>query len=271
VKLAVSTLACPQWTLDEIIAAAARSGIGGIDFRGVGAEIDITHLTAFTVHLDKTLATLRAANLSMPCLNTSVTLLATPAARWEAMIEECHRYAKLAPKAGTPFVRVFGGSAPKDLDHREVLAMARRRLRQLVKVCQGRHCKPIVETHDDWCTAPEMLELLDGFDADEVGVLWDIEHSFRRGEAPELTPRRLGNFLAHVHIKDSVRIDGRSKPTLLGEGELPVRQCVMALREIGYGGFYSLETEKRWHSDAPEPSESIPQFAAFMRGLEASA
>jgi sugar phosphate isomerase/epimerase len=271
VKLAVSTLACPQWPLEQIIAVMSQNGIGGIDFRGVGAEIDVTRLTAFTANLDKTLAALRAAKLSMPCLNTSVTLLAPSSARWEAMIEECHRYAKLAAATGTTLIRVFGGSAPKELERREVLGMARRRLRQLVKVCHGRQCKPIVETHDDWCTAMEVLELLEGLHAGEAGVLWDIEHSFRRGEAPEVTPRQLGEFLAHVHIKDSVRIDGRSKPMLLGEGELPIKACVAALRGIGYGGYYSLETEKRWHADAPEPSESIPQFAAFMRAMEVGA
>jgi sugar phosphate isomerase/epimerase len=267
VKLTLSTLTCPDWPLEQIIAVAAQNGIRGIDFRGIGSEIDITRLTDFTAHLDRTLASLRAASLQMPCVNTSVTLCAPSAQRWEAMLEECQRYARLAAASGTPFLRVFGGNAPNELDHQETVRMAHRRLRQIVKICQVHQCKPIVETHDDWCTAPEILELIDGLDSAEVGVLWDIEHSFRKGEEPHLTPRRLGKFLAHVHVKDSVRMDGRSKPMLLGQGELPVRQCVAALQEIGYDGWYSLETEKRWHADAPDPAESIPQFAAFMRGL----
>jgi sugar phosphate isomerase/epimerase len=265
VKLSVSTLTCPDWPLERIIAAAAEYGIGGIDFRGLQKEIDVTRLIAFTVHLDQTLGMLGAANLAMPCLKTSVTLLAPQGQRWEAMMEECDRYAELAAAAGTPYLRIFGGQAPDGLEPSEALSLARRRLRQIVKLCHSRGCRPLIETHDDWATAPKVLELLAGMTPDGAGVLWDIEHPFRAGEKPADTVQLLGEFLAYVHIKDSVRAGERNRPTLLGEGELPVAECVRALKESGYGGWICLETEKRWYADAPDPAESIPQFAAYMR------
>jgi sugar phosphate isomerase/epimerase len=265
VKLTVSTLACPDWPLEQIISVARDHGIDGIDFRGIGPEIDITKLLAFTVKLDQTLALLRAANISMPCLNTSVTLLAPAGERWEAMIEECHRYAKLAARAHAPLLRIFGGSIPAGWSRSEALLMARRRLRQIVKICRPSNCRPLIETHDDWRSSAEVLELLEGVDAAEAGVLWDVDHSYRRGEPPSQTARGLGNFLAHVHIKDSVRVGERSVPKLLGEGELPVKDFLATLRETRYSGWICLETEKRWHADAPDPGQSIPQFAAYMR------
>ncbi len=72
-------LSCPAWDLPRIIDAAVANKIGGIDFRGLGAEIDITRLPEFDVRLDETMNTLRRRGLSMPCLNTSVTLV-SPAA-----------------------------------------------------------------------------------------------------------------------------------------------------------------------------------------------
>src|SRR5690606_22139309 len=58
-KLCISTLACPTWTLDQIIAGCAQAGVQGIDFRGIGDELDITRLPEFNRRLDETLARFR--------------------------------------------------------------------------------------------------------------------------------------------------------------------------------------------------------------------
>jgi sugar phosphate isomerase/epimerase len=114
-KLAISTLVCPTWELERIVEVAAENGIEGIDFRGIGAEIDITALPQFGAGLDGTLKLLGGRGISMPCLNTSVTLVCPSSQRWEAMLEEAVRYATLAERAGTKYLRVFGGRAPKEL------------------------------------------------------------------------------------------------------------------------------------------------------------
>src|SRR5438477_13004184 len=138
-KLCFSTLICPSWTLEQIIAAAASSGARGIDFRGIGSEIDITRLPDFDPNdgLAVTINSLRRAELEMPCLNTSVTLVTPAAERWQQMLDECSRHAQIAARSGTTFLRIFGGSIPKDMSHDEGLTLAKRHLRQLIKVCHG--------------------------------------------------------------------------------------------------------------------------------------
>jgi sugar phosphate isomerase/epimerase len=269
-RLCFSTLVCPQWTLEQIIAAAVNSGVGGIDFRGIGGEIDITRLVEFRDGdgLEVTVNSLQRSHLAMPCLNTSVTLVTPAAERWQQMLDECQRHAKLATRTGTRFLRVFGGKVPKEMTRDEGRTLAQRHLRQLVKVCHGTGTSLLLETHDDWTTSEQVLELIHEFPSDEVGVLWDIEHPFRRGESPSDTATSLRRYIQHVHVKDSVRGESRNEPRLLGDGDLPVAQCVHVLREHGYAGWYSLETEKRWHADAPDPDESIPQFVSYMRALE---
>src|SRR6476620_6711091 len=114
-KLCISTLACPTWTLPQILDACHPNRIEGIDFRGIGDQIDITKLPAFTTTLDATLESLHHLGLSMPCLNTSITLVTPAPDRWQMMLDECQRYATLASRTDTKFLRVFGGSVPKDL------------------------------------------------------------------------------------------------------------------------------------------------------------
>lgn len=288
-KLAVSTLTCPAWPLERIIGVAAEYGIRGIEFRGLEAEIDVTRLLAFSVHLPKTLSALQKANLAICCLGTSVTLLSPVGDRWEEMLEECRRYAILAGESGARIIRIFGGRPPAGLSRQEALTLARRRLRQVVKICSPCSCRPLIQTHDAWSTAGEVLELLEGFDPLEAAVLWDVEGTCRRGEPPEQTAGRLAGFLAHVHWKDSrpscerpavsgverpaasrverPAVSGveRSVPALIGQGDLPLRDCRVALKAAGYSGWISLETEKRWRDDAPDPDKSIPHFAAEMR------
>src|SRR4051794_6309723 len=232
-NLCFSTLVCPQWTLEQILAAAVHAGVGGVDFRGIGSEIDITRLVEFHdgEGLEVTINSLRRSGLAMPCLNTSITLVTPAAERWQQMLDECQRHAKIAARTDTRFLRIFGGKVPKEMTREEGRALAQRHLRQLSKVLHGTAVSVLLETHDDWTTAEQVLELIHEFAPDEVGVLWAIEHPFRRGESPTDTAAALRRYIRHVHVKDSVRGENRNVPRLLGEGDLPLAECVHVLRE----------------------------------------
>jgi len=201
----------------------------------------------------------------LPCFNTSVTLLSPSPRGWDAMLDEALRYATLAGRTGTRFLRIFGGCAPSELTQEHARMMAQRRLRQVVKVCKPHGCIPLLETHDDWTTSSKVLELIHEFDPTDVGVIWDLEHPWRAGETPASTAQGLGRFIRHVHVKDTTYPNGKRQGMLLGQGSVPLEECAAALAGIGYDGWYCLETEKRWDSASPEPGESLPQFAEFMR------
>jgi sugar phosphate isomerase/epimerase len=264
-KLTVSTLSCPTWDLLQLTKSLRTDNIAGVDFRGLGAEIDITRLTQFTTHLDETLKLLHDNQISMPCLNTSITLISPSPERWEAMLDETQRYARLATRTHTPYLRIFGGAVPKGLTRDEGRSMAERHLRQVVKICRVYNCIPILETHDNWSRSTDILELIHAFDPQEVGVLWDLEHPWRQGESPHDSAIGLKRFVRHVHVKDSTTKTGDHHPTLLGDGVIPLADCATALTEIAYDGWYCLEVEKRWDSSAPDPEKSLPNFANYMR------
>jgi sugar phosphate isomerase/epimerase len=262
IHLCFSTLICPAWTLDQIIRAAQSSGVRGVDFRGIGKELDITLLPEFQpAGLAATSRRLRQAGIECPCLNTSIHLVSTEPQRWSAMLDECSRYSDVGAALGSRYLRVFGGSVRAPLDRAEALLLARRHLEQLSHIAAGQGLTILLETHDDWSTAGAVLEVLGDKAGGRAGALWDIEHPFKRGEPIEETVRQLGAHLRHVHVKD---ITGE-RPTLLGEGSLPVADAVQTLERSGYDGWVCLETEKRWRPSGPEPEASLPQFVRFMR------
>lgn len=271
-KLAFSTLACPNWSFPEVVGAAAAHGFAGVELRGLGPEIDITRLPRFNEELADTLALLREHGLKIPCLNTSIALVTPPPDRWQMMLDECHRYATLAGRIAAPYLRIFGGLVPRGMTDAEAHAMARRHLRQLLKICGPHRCMVLLETHDEWAASGNLLSLLEGFSPEEVGVLWDVEPPCRRGESPADTAQTIRPYLRHVQLRDSLQREGKTLPRLLGEGDLPLGDIVRALRAIGYDQWISLATEKRWHAeDAPEPEQSLPQFVDYMKKLGISA
>jgi len=273
-QLAVSTLACPDWTLRQIVEAFCAHSIEGIEFRGLGAEIDITRSPEFTASLPETLTLLERSGLKAPCFASSVTLVSPGPERWQAMLDEAHRYAVLAPQTRTSFLRIFGGAATAGVSDEEALTMARRHLRQIIKICKPRGLTPLLETHNSLTASLAMRRLIGEFDPAEVGVLWDIEHTTRAGESPADVVETLSRWMRYIHFKDSVldpNADGKRKkrPMLMGQGDLPLTEALKALQTVGYEGWISLESEKRWLPDAaPEPEVAIPHFAAYMRALQ---
>jgi sugar phosphate isomerase/epimerase len=187
------------------------------------------------------------------------------------MLQEFHRVIRLANRTATRYLRIFGGNIPTDMPRPQARSLAQRHLRQLIKMAAGLGCLPLLETHDDWSIGPHVLELIGELDPGQVGVIWDVEHPFRGGESPAATASALAKFIRHVHFKDSLIQNGQPLPTLLGHGDLPLRDCYQQLTAVGYDGWICLETEKRWRPAAPDPHISIPQFAQFMRTLASGA
>ena len=48
-KLAFSTLGCPEWNLDQILAAARESGYEGVEWRGYQAEMELPRAAILAV------------------------------------------------------------------------------------------------------------------------------------------------------------------------------------------------------------------------------
>lgn len=73
--------------------------------------------------------------------------------------------------------------------------------------------------------------------------------------------RAAGRFVRHTHIKD-VKAAGAHETCLLGEGVVHVAGCLIALRDIGYTGWYSWE-------DEPEDRNPFDSAVRNRKWLEA--
>ncbi len=108
-KVSFSTLACPDWTLPQIIAIAVGESYDGIELRFVQGEDSLWKLPVFSgKELASTKRALADHALTISCLDTSCRFDSPHAAERRRWIVEGERMADLAAELGAPGLRVFG-------------------------------------------------------------------------------------------------------------------------------------------------------------------
>lgn len=262
-KIAFSTLGCPDFSWSEIYSMAKDFGFDGIEIRGLGDEIFAVNAKPFTEsQLPETAKKLAELRLEIPCFSSGCCLKFAENAQKNH--EEIVQYINLASKLGTPYVRVLGDLEPQpngDVDDNVVLDA----LKKLVPIAEEKGVTLLIETNGVYSDTARLCKLLDGVASDAVAALWDAHHPYRfAGETPGKTVQNLGAYIKYVHIKDSVVENGTVRYRMMGEGDLPIDDIMLALRSINYDGYVSLEWVKRWAADLDDAGVVFPNFANYM-------
>lgn len=266
-QLSFTTLGCPDWTLDTIIANASASGFDAIDFRGLNGEMYIYRLPEFSDRAAETKSRIEAAGLKVSCFSSSVHAFSRE--NLEKHQEEVRSYSRLCEQFGTRYIRVFGGKIG-DTGREEAIETLARHLNALGGIAEAHGATVLLETHDDWMNSAHVKAVLEQVESKAVGVLWDVHHPYRvLGEAPETTWANLGRWIEYTHVKDSkVTGDaGEFSYCLIGEGDVPLPRICSLLHNNGYKGCYTLEWEKKWHPELAEADVAFPHYVQFMRRL----
>lgn len=262
-KLSFSTLGCPEYDWSDIYSVAKDFGFDGIEMRGLGDAIFSVHAQPFREdQLAKTVAKLKKMHLEIPCLSTGSAL--KYADREEETIAEIKEYIDLAEKLGTPYIRILADLKAEQtgqVDDEQVYQA----LMKLVPYAEAHGVTLLVETNGVYADTARLRDLLDRVGSDAVAALWDLHHPYRfMGERPGQTVQNLGAYIKYTHIKDSVIKDGQVVYRLLGEGDLPIDEIMLALRSINYEGYISLEWLRRYAPDLSDAGIVFPHFANFM-------
>ena len=261
-----STLGCPRWDWLQILDFASGHGYAAVELRGLLDTMDLPQRPEFaTARLAETKAQIAERDLVISCLGSSANMHEMDATKRAAQLDEGRRFIDLAQALGAPYVRVFGNQYVPGVARDEMLAHIAGGLRELGDYAQGKSVTVLIESHGDFTDSPSLQSLLERAASPNVALLWDAHHTFVSGkEEPEETVRRLGSYIRHTHLKDSVAAGNDRRYVLTGTGTVPVRRQVEALQKIGYRGFYSFEWEKRWHPEIEEPDVAFAQYATVI-------
>lgn len=260
-KLAFSSLACIDWSLEEVAVRAVQFGYQGVELRGMNRQ----HISPeFTPQERQEVVNLfRSHHLEIPCI-TAYTRFTSPDAEERRRNEEdLERYVDLAADLGAFFVRTFGGEMSPGIKPELCFDYMAESLSKVADYASARGVTIILETHDDFSDTSFIVEVMKRARHEHLGVLWDILHPLRFGELVEETFSRIKEYLRYLHVKDGKKGELRGPWPLvrLGEGEVPLRKILKLLSESGFQGYLCVEWEKAWHPELEDSLTALPYHA----------
>ena len=267
--LATMTSVCPDWTLDEIVAAMKRHG-----YRGLEPRVEWDHAAGIEASL--TAAERRAARdrladegLAFCCVATGVKMATADERQRASQIEDLRRYVELAGDLGAPYVRTFGGEHA-DADHAErdlllVVDYVADGYRAVMDEAAARSVTVLMETHDRWSASAPVRAVVERVGHERCGVLWDLLHPMRLLERPEVTFQNLQGLVRHLHVHDyDYGPDGSSRTVPLGAGRYDHGPPLRLLEEAGFDGYCSVEVI-HGRGSAHDADAVLGQYAGKLR------
>jgi len=264
-KFSFSTLGCPGWSWKVIFSSAKDIGMDGIEIRCIGNELYAPACQEFNENnLGKTMEMLSGAGMSIPVFDSNAVLGMADNAR--SGLAEAKEYIDLAAKTGTGYVRVMCVGVPQPVECD--LELCLKLYSELCEYGKEKGVQPLMETNGPLGSTEAMMCFMERVPSENKGVLWDIHHPYRYfGESPEVSFGRIAPLLRHVHVKDSMLVDGKVSYKLLGKGDVPVKETLLLLKSKEYDGFVSLEWVKKWNPELEEAGIVLPQFANYVRRI----
>ncbi len=265
-KLSFSTLGCPGWSWSDMLSTAKDLGFDGIEIRGIESELYVPKTKPFLeANLELTKKKLKEMNLEIPCLTSACYLYDKE--NMDLQIKTAKDYIDLAEKIGTPYVRVLGDKEPQpsiDIDLENVF----NNFNKIIPYAKEKNIKLLIETNGVFANSNIMLTMMSALKSEHVGVLWDVHHPYRFYNEPvSYTYNKLKQYIEFVHIKDSVMDDGKVTYKIMGQGDVPVKDVLLLLKQNDYKGYVSLEWVKRWCAELEEPGIVFSRFVNFIRDI----
>jgi sugar phosphate isomerase/epimerase len=266
-----STLACPSWSIDTIIAKAAEFGYEGIEWRG-GPQ---GHVQPTMPAQEKTTLRKMSADAGLTALAvTAYTSFVSPLAEErQSNVDELRRYAELATELGASYVRAFLGELPegKDIDS-SLYENISDCLNAASEYAISLGVRIAVEPHDNFTRSSVVSPL---FDRDrshpDLRVIWDLGNTFAAREDPHEGFELLKDRIAYVQVKDGLRQDSGWQLCAVGQGNVPLAEAFALLLDDGYQGAFSVEWEYAWHPELDPPEIALPATLQTVQGLLAAA
>ena len=271
-KLAFSTLGCPQWTLERIAQAAHEYGYEAIELRAIDGDLDLLKRPEFqSGAIETTRIWLADQGLSVCCVDSSCTFDSRDASERSKQVDLALRHCELAAGLGASLIRIFPdkiqNGATRDETRDNIAAC-------LLEVAQRGpdEVRVGLETHGDFASGDASAEIMRLADHPKVALIWDIANSVAAGDSIEEAAKAVAPYLAHVHLRDARAVEGQEHwlPVLAGRGDVSFSKALAALNRLGYQGYISFEWEKYWHPEIEDPEIALPDFIRAMNQLTPS-
>jgi sugar phosphate isomerase/epimerase len=194
--------------------------------------------------------------------------------RWQpdehaALLAEAAALTQLATEIGASSIQMLTGPVapggiyrgPLDLSPTELRRVTADAIRSVADLGASSglryYLEPIAWT--PLATLAQAAEAIDAADRDNVGLVLDFWHLWQRGTTPDQLARLDPRVIHGVDLGDSLGPPGnptpdqRSRRVWPGDGEIPLREWVDAIRSTGFDGWWDNELYSPTHWEWADP------------------
>ena len=115
----------------------------------------------------------------------------------------------------------------------------------------------LLETAGALSSTKTALEIIAQVGSAAMGVCWNIRQTYFQGkELADTSIQTLGAYIRYVRLGDR----RENTDVLIGEGELPVRDFMNALRSLNYDGYICVD----WNEEIPSEDIVLTHFVSYM-------
>lgn len=269
-KLAFSTVACPDWTLERVMSFADRVEYDGVELRTFGWGCsDLACDPALTASAKvRRLAT--ESGTQLMCLGTSLKfddrvwppVLGRALPDFARSIQAATRFIGLANDLECPMLRVFGFQSHGGEPRRKTAQRVVERLREVLTAASKHRVAIVLENGGSFARAEHVAEVIAACDSPWIGACYNVAVGAEAGDDVAVATDLLGDRLWTVKLKD---FRGRT-PVEIGAGEVPLAMCVERLGRSGYDGWLVVEWMRHWRPELAEPEGVLTRAMDTIQG-----
>jgi len=263
-RFAFSTVSCPKWDFDTIVARAKEYGYEGVEVRGFLNEAILTASNPFLTDPRKLRDLFDDNDLDICCLASSIAMTQNKKRDAQAAAD-LRQFIDTAAALHCPLVKVFDTQVRPGQDRPSAGVALGNWILPLADYAAEREVVIVIENALSFRAAKEMWTILDRLQHPSVACCWDVFNAAMVGESPYTSVPTLNSKIAYTQVKDAKLGQLGATYTKLGEGDVRIERFMTRLRGIGYKGWVTVEWEKAWLPNIAEPEEILPDAIKKLR------
>jgi sugar phosphate isomerase/epimerase len=263
-RFAFSTVSCPKWDFDTIVARAKEYGYEGVEVRGFLNEAILTASNPFLTDPRKLRDQFDDNDLDICCLASSIAMTQNKKRDAQAAAD-LRQFIDTAAALHCPLVKVFDTQVRPGQDRPSAGVALGNWILPLADYAAEREVVIVIENALSFRAAKEMWTILDRLQHPSVACCWDVFNAAMVGESPYTSVPTLNSKIAYTQVKDAKLGQLGATYTKLGEGDVRIERFMTRLRGIGYKGWVTVEWEKAWLPNIAEPEEILPDAIKKLR------
>ena len=266
-KIGFSSLVCPEWNLDTILAKAAEYGFDGVELHGLPGERSLPVASEVASDPEATRKRFVSANVELVCLGSDVRLDARSGRERSRQRHELEAYIRLASSLGCPYVRIAAGEVQRGQTRQMTLARVAEELRGIAPFAGEQKVAVLVENGGDFCGSADAWYLCDSASHPAIRVCWNPCTALGMRERPTTSIPRLASKIGLFHVCDGA-FDRDGLMTgfrIPGTGDVELERAIELLRGVVYRDYLMFVWPTREGRALASPDEVLPQVQSFLR------